>query len=240
MGNWGLHLIDDVRGNVFLDKVDQEIAVSSAGDRLVLERRRRDAQHTLRGVGDGRRAGHREPLQLARGRRDFLPARAKDRLPRGLRGWPASRAAWQGDGDQRRGRGGSALPGRPLDRRHAENFVQAIRQDDRRVLTAPIEIGQESTTWCNLINAATRLQRTERRDTLNVPPSHATGPVADAIVRMNRLVGSVTEGQTDSLPTGPRLRFDTQRKRFVGESAAAANRLLHREDRQKFSVPRIV
>jgi hypothetical protein len=122
---------------------------------------------------------------------------------------------------------------------HVRNFVDAVASRDRKRLNAEVKIGHASTAWCNLVNIACRVG----------------GPYADEKTRSigqdvdlwPQLVGHVhehfrrngVEVVESEFKISPVHEFDGEREQFVGNAADAANQLLTREYRKEFAVPQI-
>ena len=121
---------------------------------------------------------------------------------------------------------------------HARNFVDAVFAHDRTRLNSEVQIGHQSTSWCNLGNIAVRLGHSYEHDAAVAvgQPQQAWGELVD---RMEQHLASNSIDASHELRISPVLEFDSQSEQFVGENAAAANELLHRQYRQGFDVPAI-
>lgn len=156
MGNWGVHILDDLRGTALNDSVRFPTRVTSAGARVAW--------------GD---AGETPNLQVAHFESDGLPVQlllsnlaAPEKLgkdfgyqgPRSgyvvyceggfLRGQRGKYELFDAEGkllDTAKGSGGSE---------HVGNFLQAVRNGSGSGLNAPVAEAHASSAWCHLANVA--------------------------------------------------------------------------------------
>ena len=243
MGNWGVHILDDVRNNVFQDAVAAPKAVTAAGGRFAWSD-----------------AGNTPNVHFALLDADGIPVAVTlsnlslDQTqitvpgpPSGyiaycengrLEGQRAKAEAFDADGKLIKSFTGTSGMGL-----HQQNFVDAIRQNQPSLLVAPVQVGHDSTTWCNLINIASRVPKPNHSE----PAPNLAKPIgslssAAILEQMNAIVTANASTETESveqLPLGPTLRFDASHGQFVGEQADAANQLLRRQYRDPFVVPEV-
>lgn len=157
MGNWGVHVLDDVLNVAMQDQVGLPSAVHSAGMRAAWH----DAG-TTPNVQVAYYENKRMPVYMILS--NEVPAEALKRAidyqgfetgytvyGEGGR-FCGSRGHWQlfdADGemiDQRRGNEGIFI--------HQRNFLDAVRSRDASSLAAPLKIGHLSTAWCHLAGMA--------------------------------------------------------------------------------------
>lgn len=238
MGNWGVHILDDVRNNVFRDSVAAPSAITAAGARL--------------GYQD---AGNTPNLHFALLDAGGLPVvvalsnlpvdRRDERFPGPASGYVVYCSEGRLEGQRRRavaydadGEKIAEFSGNGGNPRHQQNFLDAIREEKPELLMAPVQIGHDSTTWCNLINIATRSSAGD-----NNGLDRLTTPIADRSAlayfdEMQQIAASAgSDEQEHRFEIGPTLRYDLGQRQFVGAEADSVNRLLRREDRQPFVVP---
>ncbi len=161
MGNWGVHVLDDLRSNVFLDKVTLPERIFGGEGTGRLERRRRGAERPLRLLRHRLDPGRHRPQQPPGGSdvEEIGPPGTRQRLHRLLRRAGSkvsgsSAVAFDKDGKvikKFRGNGGNGV--------HHQNFLDAVRVGDPSLLNASVAVGHDSTGWCNLANIAFRAGR---------------------------------------------------------------------------------
>lgn len=160
MGNWGVHLLDDVRNVALRDAHALPSAVTSLGGRVVWN----DAGKTpnvhltlfetptipvvcaisnLEPVG-----GKQGQLREAGVETGYVVYAEGGRYE----GWRGGGAAYDTEGKKIQAfRGNSGEP------THYSNFIDAVRRGSPETLNADIQVGHESTAWCLLANSAVRL-----------------------------------------------------------------------------------
>lgn len=244
MGNWGVHIVDDVRNNVFQDQVAFPTAVSAAGGRYVWDD-----------------AGETPNLQLAWLDAGGVPVTiAVCNLPAGPAQEGAPQVPGPGSGyvvhcagGRLEGRRGGAVvydeTGREIRKfkgdsgaSHQRNFIACIREDNPEGLAAPIEVGFHSTEWCNFANIATRIvQKSSTASAVSESSDlESQARVADELQRMRQVLHNYDlHRESSEFYFGPVLRFDDRQERFIGQQAAVANELLRRPDRRPFAVPEV-
>ena len=163
MGNWGVHVLDDLRNNVFLDKVVLPKRIFGGGGRVVWN----DA-------GDSPNVHFvffdTGEIPVVIGLSNLTAGPKERRSPRHpgpgsgyiayceggrLEGHRGGGAAYDKDGKkikQFKGNGGNGI--------HQRNFIEAVRTGDSSSLNAEVEVGHHTTGWCNLANIAFRTGET--------------------------------------------------------------------------------
>ena len=252
MGNWGVHILDDIRNVAYLDKVTTPNSVVAAGGRVVWN----DAADTPN-------------LHYALFETDSFPTmiticnlpetpNAKPNKKGKKKGWSVTAGmpvdgpvsgyvvACEGGyyfGQRHKGRavdlegktirefsGGDIVP------LHVQNFIDSVRKRDASMLNAPVEMGHHSTGWANLANiafhsgAAYDSQQLRANDTLAAWPL-----LVEQMEQQQKPFGI----KMDKLVSSPVLTHDPQTEKFVGEHAELANRFLKREYRGKYVVPEV-
>lgn len=238
MGNWGVHILDDVRNNVFQDTVAAPSTVAAAGARLAYN----DAGDTPNLHFALLDAGG-IPVVVALSN---LPVDRRDeRFPGPGSGYVVFCNEGRLEGQRRRavaydaeGREIQKFVGTGGNPEHQQNFIDAVRQDKPELLRAPAAVGHDSTTWCNLINIATRTSAGRQE-----PLERLAAPIGDRSAlayydEMQQIAASAgSDDQEHRFEIGPILQYDADKQAFVGAEAALVNRLLRREDREPFVVP---
>jgi predicted dehydrogenase len=240
MGNWGVHVLDDLRNNVFQDSVALPKRIFGGGGRIAYN----DAGETPNvhfvyfDTGSIPVVIGLSNLTAGKGKKENAPhpgpgsgyvAYCEGGRFEGQRG---SGKAFDKDGKvikEFRGGGGNDL--------HQKNFIDAVRARDNSQLNSEVQVGHDSTGWCNLANIAFRA---------GTPFSHqaaqaiddASGIWESLIEEMQRhVVAQGIEMESDDIRLSPILKIE--KERFVGEHAETANRFIKREYRDKYVVPEI-
>ncbi len=252
MGNWGVHLIDDVRNNVFRDAIAFPQRVVAAGGRF--------------GWHD---AGNTPNVHFALLDTGTIPVViALSNLPEksGSESAPTCPGPGSGyivycEGGRLEGQRGKAqafdaagklikdiksADGMIL---HQKNFIEAIRKHSPGTLNAPVKEGHHSTAWCNLANYAFRAAQ-ESAESSPTNPTIAIGQLgagagltasaATILEQLNRVVANNEEGAVSTeLTLGPVLTFDGEQERFTGNHADVANQYLRTLGRGEFMVKEV-
>ncbi|MEM9586676.1 MAG: Gfo/Idh/MocA family oxidoreductase [Planctomycetota bacterium] len=243
MGNWGVHILDDVRNVAYQDKVTTPTKVTAAGGRV-----------------SWNDAGNTPNVHYALLETDLFPTvLALSNLavkPGGKSAWnvplanglkaPGSGYAVVCEGGVylgQRGRGKALdLDGRtirefkggdivPL---HTQNFVDAVLASDESRLNAPVLGGHHSTGWCNLANVAFQAGQAGAEGEASGNPEIWT----NVALRMEALLGPHSVPATE-LVQSPTLSHDPATETFTGAGSEIANRFLKREYRKGFQIEEI-
>jgi predicted dehydrogenase len=240
MGNWGVHVLDDAVNVVLRDRCPFPKRVAAAGGRLQWN----DAGDTpnvcfayydtgsipilfgLSNLTDGPNARGLKIDEVGSG----YIVHCEGGYYAGGRGGGSARDP---DGGLIRKFKGDAGAG------HQRNFVDAVRAHDRTKLNAEVQIGHQSTAWCNLAIVAQRAGSVYSHEKAlaisgNFEPWRALVDLIEKHLARNSI-----ELTTSKLQLGSILEFDSEKQKFVGDGAEKANGFLHREYRQKFEVPEI-
>ncbi len=239
MGNWGVHVLDDVRNNVFRDQVSLPKSILGGGGRVTLN----DAGETPNVHFCYFDTGS-IPVVIGLSNLPAAPGAKKSPAHPG----PSSGYVVYCEGGRyegQRGRGAAYdRSGKKIrefkgngDVRHQQNFIDAVRAQDRTLLNSEIAVGNDSTGWCNLANIAFRCGKEFSRET--------AGKVQ--LDQWNELLGEMDSHlqahdlamESDSIRLSPLLTLDTKTEQFVGEEADSANQFLKREYRKGYEVPEI-
>jgi predicted dehydrogenase len=240
MGNWGVHVLDDVRNNIFLDKVILPTRVMGGGGRVAWN----DAG-TTPNVHFAYFDTGTIPVVIG------LSNLANSKSSKSVSAHPGPRSGYIAycEGGRLEGERGEAkafdnegnviktFQGNSGGMMHAQNFIDAVRARDASMLNADVQTGHDSTGWCNLANITHQTGH---------PFAHSNAAAIDADV-WNNLVGEMEsllerheiDIQSDAIQLSGLLEIDSETQRFVGENADVANRFLKREYREGFEVPEI-
>lgn len=244
MGNWGVHIVDDVRNNVFCDEIAFPRTVMTGGGRFVWN----DAGNTPNVHFAVLDTGS-IPVVIGVAN---ISADAANKKPPRCPG-PTSGYLVYGDAGRMEGERGKAkffdadgklvkeIKGTDGMVAHQQNFIDAIRSNSPQSLMAPALVGHHSTAWCNLANYAFRAGSDLAGQGRQQATSILAKPEAAGIWKELVALVAVHEGQevAGAMRVGPQLAFDDKAEKFIGEHAEAANRYLRVSGRKEFVVPEV-
>ncbi|MCA9217647.1 MAG: Gfo/Idh/MocA family oxidoreductase [Planctomycetales bacterium] len=242
MGNWGVHVLDDARNNVFLDKVKLPSRVMGGGGRVAWN----DAGDTpnvhfcyfdtgeiptiiglsnmTAGPGQRNSPSHPGPgsgyIAYCEGGR-FEGQRGRGR-------------AVDNDGKEIKSFRGTSGMGI-----HQQNFIDAVRSRDASTLNTDVEVGNDSTGWCNLANIAFQAGR-------NYSHNEAAALSKD-VPKWGELIGEMSKHLSahnidiagGEVRLSPMMDYSNTQRKFVGDNADKANSFLKREYRAPYVVPEL-
>jgi predicted dehydrogenase len=242
MGNWGVHVLDDLRNNVFLDKVALPKRILGGGGRVVFN----DAGQTPNvhfvyfDTGD-------IPVVIGLANIAAAPgAKGSPEHPGPGSGYMAYCEGGRFEGQRGRaaafdkdGKIVKEFKGTSGMGAHQQNFIDAVRQRDPSILNSGVEVGHFSTGWCNLANIAFRAGTTfAEADAEKVTdPSGLWGGLVDEMAGL--LAAHKIDIESPQIKLSPVLEVDVKSEQFVGSNADLANRFLKREYRDPFTIPEI-
>ncbi len=242
LGNWGPHIIDDLRNVVFRDKLNYPKRVLAGGGRLGWDDAG-TAPNThfvymdcgeipvIMDVHNLPRAKGVKGSDIYKRRRtnSFLVVECENGYYAGGRG---GGSAHDQDGKRLKrfkGDGGGA---------HAQNFINAMRSRKREEQNAEIEDIHYSSAWCHLGNVSYRLGHAYNRKEAEaqVPGVECWNHVIEdfhAHLEANEIDAAKSE-----IYLGAMLEIDAEKETFVGPTATLpALQLLRRDYRRGFEVP---
>ena len=122
---------------------------------------------------------------------------------------------------------------------HQQNFIDAVRSRDSSSLNADVEVGHDSTGWCNLANIAFQTGKPfTHKDAGQVSGDH--GIWQSMVEEMQKhLATHSVKIESDDIMLSPMLTVDSDQDKFVGDHADAANAFWKREYRAPYVVPEI-
>ncbi len=239
MGNWGVHILDDVRNVGLNNKVTMPTNVIAGGGRVLWD----DAGDTPN-VQFAAYNTTEIPVLFALSNLKQLPDR---KLGIGnvspgsgyavfceggvFAGQRAKGEAFDAEGKSIRkfsGNSGNGL--------HQQNFINAVRNAKREDLVAEIEVGHHSSSWCHLANVACQAGSEMKAGATwsgkldDVP----AGDLLDAMKTYLASLGVAIEG--GNVTASPMLAFDINHGKFTGDHAESANKHLSREYRKGFQI----
>ena len=240
MGNWGVHVLDDVRNNIFQDSVGLPQRILSGGGRVSWD----DAGETP----------NLHFTYLDTGSIPVVIGLSNLAVPRGGRKpaphpGPVSGYIAYCEGGELHGERGKAkaidsdgkviktFSGTQGFNEHVSNFIDAVRSHDSSLLNADVAVGNDSTGWCNLANIGVRVGQAYSSD---LAESITLDKWKDLMGAMGDLLHQHKLTLTDeSIKLSPMLEMDAETEQFVGENSQVANAMLKREYRKGFEVPEV-
>ena len=252
MGNWGVHILDDIRNVAYLDKVKTPKSVIGAGGRVAWN----DAADTpnvhfalfetetfptMMTISNLAKTPDANPNK--KGKKEGWSVRAGMPVDGPVSGYVIACEGGYYLGQRQKGRavdlngktirefkGGDIVP------LHVQNFIDAVRSRDPGVLNAPVEMGHDSTGWANLANIAFEAGSAFDQNQLKTADALESWPLLiDQMEKQLEQYGI----KTDQLVSSPVLTHDPDTEKFVGEHAELGNKFLKRTYREKFTVPEI-
>jgi hypothetical protein len=240
MGNWGVHVLDDVRNNIFQDSVSLPKKIFGGGGRLIWD----DAGQTpnvhfvyfdtgsipvVIGLSNLPASPNVKDSPTHPGPASGYVAFCEGGRYEGQRG---SGVAIDNDGKtikEFKGNRGDVL--------HQQNFIDAVRSRDASSLNADIEVGHHSTGWCNMANVA---YRTGGEFSYNEAREIGLEHWQDLLKEMDTHVSAYgLSMESDQIKLSPQLTLDVENEQFVDDHAEAANKFLKREYRAGYEVPEL-
>ena len=237
MGNWGVHVLDDLRNNIFRDSVALPKRILGGGGRVALN----DAGQTPNVHFAFFDTGS-IPVVIGLSNLPAAPGAKKSPDHPG----PSSGYMAFCEGGRFEGQRGRATAfdedGKVIkefkgngDVKHQANFIEAVRKQDRSILNAEIEVGNDSTGWCNLANVAFRAGSEFTREAAAEVSLQQWQTLVAEMDRHLRAHNLAIE--SDAIRLSPLLELDSKTQQFVGDHAAAGNRFLNRQYRKGYEVP---
>jgi predicted dehydrogenase len=241
MGNWGVHVLDDLRNNVFRDQIAMPTKIFGGGGRLAWN----DA-----GDSPNLHFAHFEAggIPVLTALCNLPAAPGSEKSPQ--RPGPGSGYIAYCEGGRLEGQRGSAVAfdkqGKVIKKfsgpggndLHQQNFIDAVRRRDPKMLMSSAEVGLYSTAWCHLANIACLVG--------DPRPADELGQITAGSVEAQELLGDFEQilaankvSAQEKFRISPKLEFDPASEQFVGAHAEEANRLLTRQFRAPFVVPEI-
>ena len=240
MGNWGVHVLDDLRNNVFQDKVTLPKKILGGGGRVVWNDAGESPNVHFAYFDTG-------SIPVVIGLSN-LPLKAGSKKAAKHPG-PNSGYIAYCEGGRLEGQRGRAVAfdkaGKKIkefgkstgDGLHQANFIEAVRMGDASMLNADIEIGHHSTGWCNLANIAFQAGgkfSAEEAGSVDLPEWKSL--LAD----MGEHLGEHgIKMESDAIRLSPMLELNPEEEKFVGDHAESANKFLKREYREGYEVPEL-
>lgn len=242
MGNWGVHVLDDARNNIFRDQVSLPSRVMGGGGRVAWN----DAGDTPNVNFVYFDTGE---IPTVIGLTNMTAGPNENKSPK--HPGPGSGYIAYCEGGRFEGQRGKAVAydnngnvirefkGNSGNRLHQQNFIDCVRSRDASALNTDVEMGNLSTGWCNLANIAFQAG--------DIYSAGEAKELAQEIPVWGELHQEMTNhmGAHDVNLEGGEvklsglLNFDPEQSRFVGAGSEKANSFLKREYRAPYVVPEI-
>ncbi len=243
MGNWGVHILDDVRNVAYQDSATTPSRVVAAGGRVawndagdtpnvhfaLLET---DSFPTLMALSnlhaspDGKGSWNCPIHPRVRNPGSGYIVVCEGGYFCGQRG---NGKAYDRDGNTMR-----SFKGGDIVALHVRNFVDAVLANDPSMLNAPVETGHHSSGWCNLANVAIQVGQSYDQDALASRSQLEAWPVLIEQMEAQLKPFGVPTGD---LVSSTVLTHDPKTERFSGDGSQQANAMLKRTYREGFAVP---
>jgi len=242
MGNWGVHILDDLRNVVFRDKISLPKRVISGGGRFGWNDAGQtpNTQFYYMDTGDvpvvmdihnlprkvGMNAGD---IYKRRRTSSFLIIECENGYYAGARG---GGAAHDSNGKIMKRFSGNAGAG------HQQNFIDAVRSRKTTDLAAQIEQGHYSSAWCHLANVSWRLGKNADLDAAKAELNDF-GPWQEILADLpEHLEANEIQLKAGDLRIGKMLDIDVANETIAGTAATPeALALIKPEYRKGFEVP---
>ena len=246
MGNWGVHILDDVRNVAYQDSVSTPSRILAVGGRVVWN----DAGNTPN-VHYAIFETPTFPTIIALSNVEASPENRKGSWKSRagspvtspgsgyvvaceggyLMGQRGSAKVIDRDGKTvKQFKGGNMIP------LHINNFVAAVRSRDKDSLNAEIAVGHDSTGWCNLANVGFR---TASDSFVDMPSGIQVPEVWDTVLaEADQQMKPFGLSRSD-LKVSPVLTHNPKTERFEGDNAELANQFLKRSYRAGYEFPEI-
>ena len=239
MGNWGIHILDDVRNVVFRDSVKVPKRIQSLGGRVVWNDAGATPNVQMVAIDTGsipvqiqlmniaaKPGGKKSPKHMGPGSGYIV--QCADGHYEGRRG---GGVAFDPDGQEIKTFEGNSGNGS-----HQQNFIDAVRKRDRRILNADVVTGNDSTAWCNLANSAFRASGQWNQ---NKVEDGLSDMAKQASILAAALLPYDTKLQSKDVKLSSVLEVTPQTGKFTGAGSEQANQFYKREYRSNFAVPEI-
>jgi hypothetical protein len=241
MGNWGVHVLDDLRNNGFRDEVAMPTKIFGGGGRVAWND-----------------AGETPNLHFAHFDAGGIPvltalcnlpaAPGSDKSP--PRPGPGSGYIAYCEGGRLEGQRGSAVAfdkqGKEIKKfsgsggndLHQQNFIDAVRRRDSKLLMSSAEVGLYSTAWCHLANIACLVGDSLPADQLGQMKT-GDNEAQELLGDFEKTLAANKVSAQEQFRISPTFEFDPASEQFVGAHSDEANKLLTRQFRAPFVVPEI-
>lgn len=248
MGNWGVHVLDDVRNVAYQDSVTTPKRILACGGRVAWNDAGEspNVHYVYFDTGSFPTIIALSNLSSAPGERGGWTSKAG----RPISG-PGSGYVVACEGGYylgQRGRGVAVdkqgkeirtFKGGDIVALHLKNFIEAIQSRDRNHLNAEVEVGHHSTGWCNLANVGSRVGGAfDAKDARSVAPGFEAWDFLLDEMEANLAKFGIKPNDAQ-LRMSPVLTHHPQSEKFEGDHAFGANELLKRQYRKGYEVPEI-
>ncbi|MDX1680324.1 MAG: hypothetical protein R3242_06305, partial [Akkermansiaceae bacterium] len=239
MGNWGVHILDDVRNVGLADQVGLPKRILAGGGRLLWNDAAETPNVHFAYYDTGRIPVLFDLTNLPiTPKRNQAPAYMNTRSGYTVHceggrysGGRGGGMAYDQDGKRMKKFNGNAGKG------HMENFIEAVRSRKGDILKAPLLQGHYSSAWCEFANVGYKTGAAySREEAMEINEGHKPwGELLDAANA--RLKSHGISLDSPEVKLSPVLEMDAEKERFTGAMADQANSHLGREYRKGFELP---
>jgi hypothetical protein len=242
MGNWGVHVLDDLRNNVFLDKVKLPKQIIGGGGRVVWN----DAGETPNVHFAYFDTGS---IPVVIGLANITAGPNSEEGPE--HPGPGSGYIAYCEGGRFEGQRSKAVAydskekvikkfsGNSGNKLHQGNFIDAVRKRDSSVLKSDAETGHYSTGWCNLANIAFLAGKRFSEETAQKIRG-GSNLWGNLLTEKKRLLSAYDiDMEGGEIKLSPVLNLDPKTEMFSGDHSEEANRFLKRKYRKPYVVPEV-
>ena len=123
---------------------------------------------------------------------------------------------------------------------HQANFIQAVQTGKPEILNAEVQVGHDSTGWCNFANIC--FQAGDHRELGQKVESARNHPGWEELIEqtIEHLNSQGIDPGDQAIRMSHWMELDTKTGRFVGQYAEQGNALIKRQYRAGYAVPQIV
>jgi len=241
MGNWGVHILDDVRNVGLADQVGMPKRLLAGGGRMIWN----DAAETPNVHFAYYDTGAFPVIfDLTN-----LPIKPGSKSAPGYMGTRSGYTVHCEGGRYSGGRGGGASYDKDNKRirkfsgnggkGHIANFIEAVKQRKRSILKADVLQGHYSSSWCELANVAYKTGGEFSKDQA-LEVNRSLSSWSELIDQANeRLMTHGISLEDPGIKLSPVLELDQETERFTGAMADKANGFLSRTYREGFELPSV-
>ncbi|MEN1681209.1 MAG: Gfo/Idh/MocA family oxidoreductase [Planctomycetota bacterium] len=242
MGNWGVHVLDDVRNVVLNDSVAAPTAVAGLGARAAWD----DAGQTPN-VHVSLFETPAMPIACIINNLREPKGAEPPRLGGVAAGYVVSCEGGRYEGRRGGGRAYDAsgklvreFTGSSGEREHCGNFLEAVRQNDRHLLTADVQVGHDSSSWCHYGNAAYLAGVPASASQIDSVVGEAA-PWRHAVESVRGWMGELGISADDAPFKASAWRaIDSETGRVAGAADDASSRVYRGEYRQGYAIPDVM
>lgn len=248
MGNWGVHVLDDVRNVAYQDSVSTPKRILACGGRVAWNDAGEspNVHYVYFDTGTFPTLIALSNLTKAPNERGAWDSKAGRPV-----GGPGSGYVVACEGGYflgQRGRGQAVdkngkeirtFKGGDINALHKQNFIEAVLSRDSSQLNAEVAVGHDSSGWCNLANVGYQAAGAfDAQDARSIAPDLEVWDLLLKEMEANLSRFDIKLSDTE-IKMSPILTHNPETELFEGDHAFGANQLLKRQYRSGYEVPEI-